>query len=146
MTRFDWYHYLSFADDLYAQACPDLVRDGLVAWTPDKECLLRNCISRAYYGTYTHVRNFMQSKSKFFPAGTPADHADLIDICKKHKEYTIKDIGKNLEWLRNRRNDCDYQDELRLIKDIEVEADKALERAFETVDCFLQEAAKLKWD
>jgi hypothetical protein len=146
MARFDWYHYLRFADELHAQACPDLVSAGSTPWTPDKECLLRNCISRAYYGTYTHVRNFMRSKSKFFPAGTPADHGDLIDLCKRHPDFTMKDIGKNLEWLRSRRNDCDYEDELSLIKDLEVEADKALERAFETVDEFLKEAAKLKWD
>lgn len=111
---FDWHKYIEFADDLFAG---NGFRTDL-----EREVMFRNCVSRAYYGTYCQTRNFCARKGIFFATGRVEDHAKLIEACKEHQNFDVKHIGKHLEWLRSRRNDCDYLDDIsqsHLIKDLE---------------------------
>ncbi len=132
---FEWHEYLEFADALYNG------EQGAFG----QELRHRNSVSRAYYGAYCMARNFCHRKKIFYPKGAVEDHGDLIDTCKKHANYDLKEVGKSLEWLRWRRNDCDYLNDLndsRLIKKLEDTADQALERAFEISNELLLKADK----
>lgn len=121
---FDWHEYLQFAEGLFNNQV------GSVAYS--KELRLRNCVSRAYYSSYCQTRNFCERKKIFSPRGVVEDHHDLIETCKRHPNFDVKEIGKHLHWLRDRRNDCDYENDLARsthTKNLQTTADQAIDRA-----------------
>jgi hypothetical protein len=120
---FDWKQYITLAEKLYAESMVSI----------NFECRLRNCVSRAYYGAFGETRKFCEGKGIFSSAGTADDHKNLVKACKSQKENKFKQVGSELDWLRLRRNCCDYHDDLNnhyLIKGQIVNiADTAIEKA-----------------
>jgi hypothetical protein len=122
---FDWKQYITLANELFKVPIEAI----------SSECRLRNCVSRAYYGAYGETRKFCQEKGIFSSTGSAEDHDRLVKACHAQSNFDYKKIGSNLEWLRTRRNYCDYDDDLQ--KSIGIKntiydvADKALERADE---------------
>lgn len=95
---FDWKAFVVLARDLQSQAS--------AAGNP--EALLRSALSRAYYGTFCHVRNVARDTLGFQPRNDPDDHGRL----RAHLKGKRSVIAQRLDRLRQWRNDGDYSDEL----------------------------------
>ncbi len=102
MADFDWNEYFSLAKEL-------LEKEG--------EVYARASIGKAYYALYNILcLKTCMNKSK---EGFTSNHADLISIFQKAElpspnklpEFTneeLKEIGKDLSFLRMQRNNADY--------------------------------------
>lgn len=126
---FNWNEFLELAEDLFNDTLKQKKQYS-------SELRLRNCVSRAYYSTYCQTRNFCERKGIFSPQGKVEDHHDLIEACKSHGNFDVKGVGKNLHWLRDRRNDCDYEDDLTRTqhsKNLQTTADDAIDRAYDVI-------------
>jgi hypothetical protein len=96
---FDWKGFLSFAHNLQQQA----------ATLPEPEPLLRSAVSRAYFGTYCHARNYAKDYLKFNPREDADDHGRLRAHLKDRRR---KGDADRLEQLRQLRNNADYLNDL----------------------------------
>jgi len=95
---FDWDDYFRLAKELY---------DDDNSTLHDSEAENRSSISRAYYAAY----NRALEKAPHRPTGG-SRHRQLIDIFKQSPVPTESQIGRNLERLRDKRNDADYDTDL----------------------------------
>lgn len=97
---FDWKQYLDLARELAQPTASD---------PGQREARLRSAISRAYYASFCHARNYSRNWLKFVPDHTADDHGRLkahLRVGKRHG------IALKLDQLRQWRNDADYQDSL----------------------------------
>jgi hypothetical protein len=83
---------------------------------PDKEAVLRTAVSRAYFAAYGHAVRIAIDRYHFVALETAQDHGRL----RRHFEsLRMWDLARNLQELRDWRNDCDYVSEpARNIKDM----------------------------
>jgi len=112
---FEWKLYVAVSRFLYAQAD----RSG------NREAYLRSALSRAYYGAFCYSRNYARDWLGFSPRYDAEDHGRLRAHLKKSKRWRV---SEKLEWLRDWRNECDYQDQLNF------DLDKALGPALQGTD------------
>lgn len=96
---FNWFEYLSLAQFLYDNA------DKLDEI--NKESVYRCVVSRAYFASYCHARNYAQKRFGFIPKELSDDH---VAVKNEFKGRAFGDIPTLLDVLRQRRNECDYQD------------------------------------
>lgn len=117
---FNWKEYFTLAQ--YLEKCAD---DSF-----SKEATLRTGIGRIYFAAYNIGRNFAVTRQGFAASKTSDDHAKLI-IHFKTKRAT--GIGLKLENLRNKRNLCDYEQEVENLEEMfneAIEIFNKLEAAF----------------
>ena len=93
---FDWGQYLNLAKFLNGEK---------VSYWP--EAALRSAVSRAYFATYCHARNYASVKLGFVPTRKADDHDLLI---QHYFNSGRPEIANALDTLRKWRNQCDYQD------------------------------------
>jgi uncharacterized protein (UPF0332 family) len=89
---FDWTEYLKLANELAKR---------------NDEASLRSSISRAYYGVFCIARNILGYKNY---RGKDV-HQKVISELKQNKDRLLRKSGWNLDELRRKRNDADYQEE-----------------------------------
>lgn len=91
----------------------------------------RNSISRGYYGVYHIAFLFALSSLGFRYKAAVSVHKQLIDFYKSQESKELKVIGKQIEKLRNARNEADYN--IRSFVSIE-DAKQDLISAFHIID------------
>jgi hypothetical protein len=95
--NFDWKDYLILAHALQQQAATGL----------NQEAALRSAISRAYYAAFCHARNYARDRHSLQLRYTGDDHF----LVKQHfMTRRARGIAAKLDWLRQIRNKCDYED------------------------------------
>ena len=91
---FDWKEYLDLARFLAGQG------DSY-----SQEAAHRSGVSRAYFAAYCHARDYAARNLGFVPNRNASDHIRL-------REYYVSRgqpaIAQDLDSLRQRRNQCDY--------------------------------------
>ena len=97
---FDWSEYLKLARQL-------AVLDGSAL---DQEARLRSAISRAYYAAFCRSRNYLRDTQKGSVPGGAKAHAYVREQFLNSSVETRKELGENLERLREARNKADYDD------------------------------------
>ena len=97
---FDWSEYLKLARQL-------AVLDGSAL---DQEARLRSAISRAYYAAFCRSRNYLRDTQKRSVPGGAKAHAYVREQFLNSSVETRKEVGENLERLREARNKADYDD------------------------------------
>ncbi len=95
---FSWEEYLDVARHLAADS---------TAFSD--EAAKRCAISRAYYGAYCYARNWAEDNAGFKRSGEPDDHGRLVQQYRSIRKF---DVASILTTLRERRNDCDYEDSI----------------------------------
>ena len=96
---FIWQEYLEVARALQQQAANGLPR----------EAALRSAVSRACYAAFCHARNYARDRHGLQLRYTADDHS----LVKRHfMTRRARGIADKLDWLRQARNKCDYEDAL----------------------------------
>lgn len=123
---FDWREYLTLAQFLH--------ENGIAGCS--KEASERAAISRAYYSAFCHARNYASNKLGFAPQGSGRDHQLLISHFGviEQANSALVGIADNLDELRGWRNDCDYDDNVAVITDLNSLVEGALDDAEEIID------------
>jgi|SRR5208282_2222987 len=96
---FDWKTYVAWARTVQRPT----------AGTPSSEAVLRSALSRTYYGVFCYARNYARDWLNFKPRNDGDDHGRLRHHLKNRRRQGISD---RLDRLRQRRNACDYLDDL----------------------------------
>lgn len=96
---FDWSEYLTLANDLA----------GARTNPSTDEAKLRAAISRAYYANYCIARNHLRDKEGHTIPWADA-HKYVIDQFRNSSDKARKDLGKDLDRLKNYRLSADYKD------------------------------------
>ena len=102
---FDWTEYLNLAKEMHHCA-------------PNSKCSEsrhRCAASRAYYAAFCKNRNYLRDveKDPYLQGNVKHGaevHSYVIDTCKRGPQPTKKRIGTDLDRMRNRRNQADYDD------------------------------------
>lgn len=68
----------------------------------------RNAVSRMYYGVYHTGLLYARSSLGFKYQTGSSLHKQLIDFFKNQNQKNLKVIGRQMEKLRNARNEADY--------------------------------------
>ncbi|EGV36034.1 hypothetical protein [Neisseria weaveri] len=68
----------------------------------------RNAVSRMYYGVYHTGLQFAFNCLGFTYTSGYSMHKQLIDFFKQQNRRDLKVIGRQMEKLRNARNEADY--------------------------------------
>lgn len=90
---FDWKDFITFADQLS---------------TDNRECRIRSCVSRAYFGAFCILRNIKGYKNY---EGSDV-HKIIIDTYRKSNIKNERRIGGLLDGLRWMRNEADYKEDI----------------------------------
>jgi uncharacterized protein (UPF0332 family) len=94
---FDWSEYLHLAQELTGQAVTP----------PSQEAKLRSAISRAYYAAFCLARNHLLDKGYPVPTDGRA-HKYVPQKFKSRPDLSHRQIGENLDRLREDRRKADY--------------------------------------
>jgi hypothetical protein len=97
---FNWYDFIHFTDQL-------------IAMKDDRECCIRTCVSRAYYGVFCIARD-KKGYRNYYPETTddPPVHKKVIGAYKDSNDPEEKRIGRKLDGLKFMRIDADYKDNI----------------------------------
>jgi uncharacterized protein (UPF0332 family) len=110
---------------------------------PLNPALCRSAVSRAYYGAYHHVKEFIESAGVTILSG-PEGHADVWKHLADVGDADIEKVGNDIATLRGMRNEADYKlSELRLEKKPNV--DREVENArdiIERIDACISDNAR----
>ena len=68
----------------------------------------RNAVSRIYYSVYHISLHFADNYLGFTYVSGQSRHKQLIDFFKSSNDRSLKVIGRQMEKLRNARNEADY--------------------------------------
>lgn len=103
---FDWKNYISFAEELNNNR--------------SDEAALRSSISRAYYGAFCKVRNYIGTKYASSISQTKGDgiHQKIIQVLKESEDSQEFSLGNTLHSLRDERNKADYDAHAKITKPI----------------------------
>jgi uncharacterized protein (UPF0332 family) len=96
---FDWAEYLKLARELA----------GKVGSSANEEARLRSSISRAYFAAYCVARKCLSDKGHGIPGGDKG-HRYICNFLQESIFEAEKQAGVDLNRLRNRRNQADYDD------------------------------------
>jgi len=116
---FDWSEYLKLARELAGE-------NGSSA---NEEARLRSSISRAYFAAYCVARNFLDNKGHGIPRG-PTGHRYICDLLQESIFDEEKQAGVDLNRLRNRRNQADYDD---FMRDLSAVVEDSLNRSVRVI-------------
>lgn len=95
--RFDWQEYLKLAQELAGQSVKS-----------NEEARLRSSISRAYYAAFCNARNYLHYIEGHKIPSTSYAHRLVREQFKKSNDRLRRDIGIDMERLRQNRNKADY--------------------------------------
>ncbi len=101
---FDWSEYLKLACELAG-------KEGSSA---NEEARLRSSISRAYFAAYCVARKCLIDKGHGIPGG-PTGHRYICNLLQESIFDEEKQAGVDLNRLRIRRNNADYDDFMRTL-------------------------------
>lgn len=119
---FDWADFLRLAEIL----------QGTLGTTPaSDEAVLRSVVSRAYYSAFGLARKRLRIVEGIAVPSTGAAHAAVARHYARADNRERKRIAAGLLRLRDRRNQCDYDDE---VSDLASVAAEALELAREVAE------------
>jgi uncharacterized protein (UPF0332 family) len=127
---FNWTDYLDFANQLCeSPGSPDLSGLG--------EATSRSAVSRAYYAVY-HCALSLACKEGFRPS-SGGDHTDVQNYFRRYnpEDKLRGEVARELNLLRSRRNEADYDDRLEgtpgLQADIAVDLAKSIRNNLESI-------------
>jgi len=120
---FDWKEYFELASD----------------WVEEtNEAYYRSSVSRAYYSVFNVLLQNVKITEKV------DKHKKLIEILKDEFlhhliEFEIETaelvlIGNEMEWLRNKRNEADYNSRIKIDKKIAIEAIEKIKNIFAIIN------------
>jgi len=96
---FAWSEFLDIARFLH--------NHGNTAGIP-QEAAYRCAVSRAYYAAFCHSRNYAATRMQYIPERSEKDHKKLrLHLAQRG----LPDVSRNLDRLRQWRNDCDYDNQ-----------------------------------
>ncbi len=98
---FDWTEYFSLAQELTGQT--PSVSSG-------QEAKARAAISRAYYAAFCRSRNHLRDIDGIPISKGSAVHRQVKQEFGNSSDSTRRNIGRNLDRLREKRNKADYAD------------------------------------
>jgi hypothetical protein len=103
---FDWKEYFTLAQFIVNQKRDDF----------SQETALRCAVSRSYYAAFCYARNYARDKFGYDPSYDRDDHFLLRDYFKelgeKSNNLNLLEVASCLDKLRQKRNSCDYDDEI----------------------------------
>lgn len=70
---------------------------------------LRSCVSRAYYGAFHVVREFVHQDCRVNIPADAASHTKLHQLLESTKVPLLESVGRKLSMLREARNNADYK-------------------------------------
>lgn len=110
MSVFDWSEYLTVAEDLCAGR----------GSTASEEARLRAAVSRAYYAAFCPARDLLIEEGEISPArrDEPRLHVEVATRFKSRSDGRRAKIGKWLFRMREHRNACDYEAEVRSLPEV----------------------------
>lgn len=96
---FDWYKYLELADQTLQPI--------------GEEEAYRSAISRAYYAAFHYSIHLCSIKGINYTANlnSMSKHKAIIRELQNHSDLEIREIGRKLNKLFNKRNKSDYEDQ-----------------------------------
>jgi uncharacterized protein (UPF0332 family) len=101
MPCYDWDRYRGFAKEIYNL---DTVFDH--------ETRIRNSISRYFYTAYHEAKLYALSRNLL--KKTPQIRQKEVIDSFKNQQQPMNSISKFLQRLKNKREECDYDDDLEL--------------------------------
>ncbi|PIQ96633.1 MAG: hypothetical protein COV67_08520 [Nitrospinae bacterium CG11_big_fil_rev_8_21_14_0_20_56_8] len=101
---YDWKEFIRFAHLINLPLAQNFL---CFLGSFSKETLIRNGVSRTYYGVYCYSRNYANQKQGFVPSGQAKDHQKLRQHFIENNQTEIAD---SLDRLREWRNQSDYDD------------------------------------
>jgi uncharacterized protein (UPF0332 family) len=116
---FDWSEYLKLARELAG-------KEGSSA---NEEARLRSSISRAYFAAYCVARKCLIDKGHGIPGGDKG-HRYICDLLQESIFKEEKQAGVDLNRLRNRRNQADYDD---FMRNLSAAVEDSLKRSFSVI-------------
>ncbi|MGK7926998.1 MAG: HEPN domain-containing protein [Spirulina sp.] len=116
---FNWLEYLQLAQQL----------SGNAKISASRESRLRSAISRAYYSVFIQARNYLRDREGL-AIPLKNSHRYIIQTFKTHANIDYREIGNNLERLRIRRNQADYDD---IFKNLPKITTRSLKLAMKTI-------------
>ena len=105
---FEWKEYLALSKYIASRTHTSF----------SSEAAARCAVSRSYYAVFCYTRNYARDnlKPKFIPGYNPDDHwrlrEHLEELGKLYKDSTFIMVAANLDDLRQKRNSCDYDDDI----------------------------------
>ena len=97
---FAWVRYLDLARELA----------GKPATTESREAKLRSAISRAYYAAFNEARAFLETIRGPLPYNVN-EHDYVKNWYLNHRDRLQRQVGTDLDRLRQDRNHADYDNE-----------------------------------
>lgn len=99
-----------FPYDGYSKLAIELARS-------QEEASMRSAVSRAYYASMHKSRIFAEKEGKVFVSkGTAEIHKEVVDYFKYKSGVSQGLLATKLGRLRMSRNECDYDDNIKNIK------------------------------
>lgn len=92
---FNWEEYINFAKALMSATASEAAK--------------RSAVSRSYYGAFILARNLATERGWVTGSRDNSVHRDVINYYINHPTRKVKQIGTNLDRLRNSRNIADYE-------------------------------------
>lgn len=84
----------------------------------DDESCRRSAVSRAYYASlHKSIKLAEGNGTKFLCKGKPEIHREVVDYFKYCGNIFFNSLSAKLSRLRKNRNDCDYDDDVKNIKE-----------------------------
>jgi uncharacterized protein (UPF0332 family) len=96
---FDWVKFIELAENLHLQKT--------------EECF-RTAVSRAYFGIFCIIRNYIGCKEHT----KPDVHSKVIASLKTSEDPNEQEIGKMIDELRRLRNLADYNEDIKIDEEI----------------------------
>lgn len=123
---FDWKEYLTLAEDLGAGRAP----------TASEEARARAAVSRAYYAVFCRARDYLVATTElsFKRQDEPNLHQRVAELLRLSVDGRRRDLGKRLVLMRLARNRCDYESEVRHVRELQAETLTHARHAFVKLD------------
>lgn len=97
------------------------------------DAALRSAVSRAYFAAYCIARDYARDKEGLSLANKPSDHS----LVRRHYlRHGREDLASELDDLRQWRNVCDYEDEIKI--DLSVLVEIAIQNASDVIEILSQ--------
>ena len=101
--NFDWQEYVELAEFVIS-----------IKGKHSQEASERCAVSRAYYSSFCHLRNYAIQNKGFQPTADPNKRGQDHRRLREHisKQCKRNEIARELETLHRNRKRCDYEDQV----------------------------------
>ena len=117
---FDWREYHAVAQYLQTQSHR----------TFSQEAAHRCAVSRAYYAAFCHTRNYAKDHYGFLPSNQHDEHRLVREYFQRRGDIAI---ARDLDLLRQWRNQCDYIDNISNLSLMVIGAIAGAQRIFDAL-------------